>query len=237
MIRAVTPFLVSLALSLTALTAGARAEPQLAVEIEGGNIVLTKDGRRTSLTDLARDSEAVLSPDGQWVYFTRTADAGQRSDDDEFPDCGTLPAPDELRRIRTDGTDDALIMTGRPGTEPTDALCGFFEKQFSADGATLYFLSPAWTTSGALHAITLDSKAIRYVMPANAYAVLTWCTSEQLAGAIVAEQHRYFALGGSYDWYWLFDPAGAKEVGPLGEFDSVEDLKSFISEGAHCTGP
>lgn len=233
--RLVTASAVSLALCLAGLSASARAETPPVVEIDGGNVVVTKDGDRTSLTNLGRDSEAVLSPDGQWVYFTRTAEAGQRTDDDEFPDCTALSVPDELRRIRIDGSDDTLLVTGRPGTEPTDGLCGFFDKQFSADGATLYVLSPAWTTSGALHAITLESKAIRYVIPANAYAVLSWCTSEKLAGAIVAEQHRYFELGGSFDWYWLFDGTGSKEIGPVGEFDSVEDLKTFLNEGGHCT--
>ena len=36
--------------------------------------------------------------------------------------------------------------------------------------------------------------------------------------------HRYFLLGGSYDWYWLYDPTGKKELGPLGQFDNPDDL-------------
>ena len=234
--RAIAASAVSLALCLAGLSAGAHADTPPVLEIEDGNVVLTKDGSRTPLTALGRDSEAVLSPDGQWVYFTRTAEAGKRSDDDEFPDCTTLSSPDELRRIRIDGTDETLLTAGRPGSEPTEALCGFFDKQFSADGATLFFLSPAWTTSGALHALSLDSRATRYVIPANTYAVLSWCTSKKLADAIVVEQHRYFELGGSFDWYWLFDPTGRTEIGPVGEFDSIEDLKTFLNEGGHCTG-
>lgn len=233
--RAATAVLI--ALGLAGPVAAARAEPQLSVEVEGGNIVLTKDGSRTTLTDVGRDSEAVLSPDGAWVVYTRAAPSAERSDDDEFPDCAALPAPDELRRIRVDGTDDTLLITGGAGSEPTETLCGFFDKQFSADGTTLYFLSPAWTTSAALHALTLESKATRYILPANAYAVLTWCTSNTLKSAIVAEQHRYFELGGSYDWYWLFDASGTKEIGPVGEFDSVEDLRTFINDSGHCDGP
>lgn len=237
MTRTSAAIAILVGLGLASLAGAARAEPPLSVEVEGGNIVLTKDGSRTTLTELGRDSEAVLSPDGEWVVYTRAAPSVQRSDDDEFPDCAALAQPDELRRIRTDGTDDTLLTTGRAGSEPTETLCGFFDKQFSADGATLYFLSPAWTTSAALHAMTLESKATRYILPANAYAVLGWCTAEALKGAIAAEQHRYFELGGSYDWYWLFDATGAKEIGPVGEFDSVEDLKTFINDSGHCNGP
>jgi hypothetical protein len=225
-------------LGLGGLAGAAWAEPQASVAVEDGNVVLVAPGgTRTTLTDTGRDSEAVLSPDGHWVVYTRAGASQERSDDDEFPDCATLPAPDELRRIRIDGSDDTLLMTGGAGSEPKESLCGFFEKQFSADGETLYFLSPAWTTSAALHAFSLQRKAARYLIPANAYLVLHDCKDKDLAGAIMAEQHRYFVLGGSYDWFWLFDPAGTKEIGPVGEFDTVEDLKSFITDSGRCTEP
>lgn len=231
------PSALAAVLAAGGLVGVARADAP-SVAVEDGNVVLTlEDGTRKPLTSTGRDSEAVLSPDGQWIVFTRTAASQERSDDDEFPDCTTLPAPDELRRIGIDGSDDAILLTGRAGTEPKDSLCGFFEKQFSADGATLYFLSPAWTTSAALHAFSLERKTARYLMPANAYVVLRDCTDKDLAGAIVAEQHRYFVLGGSYDWFWMFDPTGAKEIGPVGEFDTVEDLKTHIAESARCGAP
>ena len=35
---------------------------------------------------------------------------------------------------------------------------------------------------------------------------------------------RNFLLGGSYDWYWLYDSSGKKELGPLGQFNNPEDM-------------
>jgi hypothetical protein len=62
-----------------------------------------------------------------------------------------------------------------------------------------------------------------FLLPANDLLVLTFCRSKY-KDHLAVEQHRYFLFGGSYDWYWLYDPAGKKELGPLGEFDNQEDL-------------
>lgn len=228
------------ALALVALIGGGGAGSAFAeavVRIDGGNIVLASEGKDTALTSTGRDSEAVLSPDGAWVFFTRAATSHEAKDEDSVPDCTSLAQPDELRRIRTDGSEESVLLTGGPGSEPQDALCGFFDKQFSADGTTLYFLSPAWTTSAALHALDLDGAAPRYLIPANSYLVLRECADGETRDAIAAEQHRYFALGGSYDWFWLFAPGDLREVGPLGEFDSVQDLRDHVNDSGHCASP
>ena len=44
---------------------------------------------------------------------------------------------------------------------------------------------------------------------------------------------RNFLLGGSYDWYWLYDPSGKKELGPLGQFNNPEDMMRQ-ARGAWC---
>jgi len=223
---------VWLALTVQADTAHAGGGKRVAVET--GNIVLLTGGTRKTLTASGRDSEAVLAPDQHWVVYTRSA-APRQAAEDEAGDCAGLSSPDELRRIRIDGSGDELLIRGRTGAEPDQALCRFQGKQFSSDGATLLFLSPAWATSSALHAFSMATRTARYVMPANDFAVLGWCTTD-LKDAIVAQQHRYFRFGGSFDWYWLFDPTGAKELGPAGEFESFEALKTDLDASGQC-GP
>jgi hypothetical protein len=203
------------------------------VSVEGGNVVLSAGGAKKALTSLKRDSEAVLSPDGQWVIYTRAAKPV--TEEAEFDDCAERAAPDELRRIRTDGSGDELLLAGRAGEKPEDALCGFQSKQFSSDGATLYFLSPAWTTSSALHAFDIKARTTRYVLPANDLLVLSWCTAADLRDALVVQQHRYFRFGGSYDWYWLFSPGGEKDLGPVGEQETAEAVKSDLDASGQCT--
>ena len=58
-------------------------------------------------------------------------------------------------------------------------------------------------------------------MPANDLLVLNFCPGEH-KDDIVIEAHRYFVFGGSYDWYWLYDSTGKKELGPLGHFDNPD---------------
>lgn len=226
--------LVSLLAGLALAPCAGSAAPAPSVAVENGNVVLLTGANRRMLTSQRRDSEAAVSPDGQWVVYTRSAKLVSDPDEEAAGDCGALAAPDELRRIRVDGSGDELLVRGQAGSKPEEALCAFQGKQFSSDGSTLYFLSPAWTTSSALHAFTLSSRTSRFVIPANDFAILSWCRSD-LKDAIVAQQHRYFRFGGSFDWYWLFDPSGAREIGPVGEFDSIEALKVDLDTSGQCS--
>ena len=136
--------------------------------------------------------------------------------------CVSTPRPDELRQVNVDGSDDRLLLDGRKGDGEAQ-LCDFRSKQFSSDGRRLYFLSPAWTTSGALHVYDMRTREDRFLQPANDLLVLNFC-SGKYKDDVVVQSHRYFVFGGSYDWYWLYDPTGKKELGPLGHFDSPDAM-------------
>ena len=71
-------------------------------------------------------------------------------------------------------------------------------------------------------------------MPANDVLVLSLCRNKYQDNLAVLS-HRGFLFGGSYDWYWLFDPTGKKEIGPLGPFDTVADLIRQV-HGTGCDG-
>ena len=59
--------------------------------------------------------------------------------------------------------------------------------------------------------------------PPTIVLVLSFCPNKYKDDLVVLA-HRYFLLGGSYDWYWLYDSTGKKELGPLGEFDNPDDM-------------
>ena len=184
---------------------------------EGNGIVLERDGSKMELTKSPQDVEPVLSPDGRLVYYTRRA-TGPR--DEQF--CAGPPKADELRVVGIDGKDDRLVLSGRRG-DPESELCHFRNKQLSSDGRRLYFMTPGWATSDTVHVYDLHTHDERFLLPATDFLVLKFCKNEH-KDDLAVRSHRYFVFGGNYDWYWLFDPLGKKELGPLGEFDDRNAL-------------
>jgi WD40-like Beta Propeller Repeat len=219
------------ALSALLETSAAFGAPSVAVK--DGNIVLVQDGQRPrQLTKSGKDAAPVLSPDGKWVAFTRVgnpASAGAQGD------CKSGAQADELRRIQVDSTGEELLVRGQDGkNDPKQSVCDFSSKQFTSDGRYIYFLSPAWATSSALHRYDTRTKALTFVIDANDVIVLSDCKKAENRDNLVVNQHRYFVVAGSYDWYWLFDSAGKKEKGAVGEYDSPQAARDAISASALC---
>jgi hypothetical protein len=107
-------------------------------------------------------------------------------------------------------------------------ICDFANTQFNAMGTLLYFETPAWATSGAIHVLDMATGKERLFMPGNGVEVLATCKDKRYRDDVIVSQHRYFVFSGSYDWSFLFTPEG-KEVGPLGDGDYSGDLADACS--------
>jgi hypothetical protein len=182
------------------------------VSVKDGNIQFTdKSGKTTALTSNGRDSNPVLAPDEKWVAFVRKLD-GKRiatvSDEVE---------PTELWQVRVDGREPSLLVRCRDAEKPESVIAAFENLQFSTNGKLLYFVTPAWATSGAVHVVDTTNRKERYLFPGNDLKV---ATSGEYKDCLLVQQHRYFIGGGSYDWFWLLRPDG-KELGPVGEDTST----------------
>ncbi len=139
-----------------------------------------RGGTKTKLTASEMDVDPVLAPNGAYVVYTRQGRGRTVHGYDTSQVCATEPRPDELRQINADGSGDKLLLRGRKGG-PETQLCDFRQKQFSSDGRRLYFLTPGWATSGALHVFDTHSGDDRFVMPANDVLVLEFLP-EQIQG-------------------------------------------------------
>jgi hypothetical protein len=206
--------------------AAAAQAPQ--VYSDAGNIFIDNNGAKTRLTNSEQDVDPVLAPGGAFVVYTRQGRGRSVQAYSLGQPCLMAPKPDELRQVNVDGTGDKLLLSGRKG-DPQDQLCDFRSKQFSSDGQRLYFLTPGWVTSAALHVYDMHSRDDHFVLPATDLLVLNFCGSKY-KDSLVVRTRRYFLFGGSYDWYWLFDPTGKKEIGPLGEFDNPDDVAKLARD-------
>ena len=178
------------------------------VSVKDGNIQFTdKSGTTTALTSSGRDSNPVLAPDGKWVAFVRKVDGKKiATGSDEVE-------PSELWQVRVDGKEPSALVRCRD-SEKMESVIGAFENlQFSTNGKLLYFVTPAWATSGAVHVADTTNGKERYLFPGNDLKVVT---SGEYKDCLLVQQHRYFVGGGSYDWFWLLRTDG-KEIGPVGE--------------------
>ena len=205
----------SLAIALLFVHAAA-AEP--VVSARDGNIYVAIDGAEEQLTSSGRDSTPLLAPDGKWVVFVRSVDGKPITSGS--PD--SSPSA-ELWQIRIDGKEPTRLARTREAEKPENIIAAFDDLQFSADGRLVYFVSPAWTTSGAVHVIDTTNRKERFVVAGNALRVLH---SGKYRDHLLLAQHRYFLGGGSYDWFYLFTPDG-KEVGVVGE-----DTENFLATHA-----
>src|SRR3954454_10089667 len=196
---------ISLGLLCIAFTASALAQT---VSVQDGNIHFTdKSGKTTALTSSGRDSTPVLAPDGKWVAFVRKVDGKKiATGSDEVE-------PTELSQVRIDGKEPSVLVRCRDSQKPESVIAAFENLQFSTNGKLLYFVTPAWATSGAVHVVDTTNAKERYLFPGNDLKIVS---AGEYKDCLLLQQHRYFVGGGSYDWFWLLRPDG-KEVGPVGE--------------------
>jgi hypothetical protein len=223
--------LFGLAAAMSILPAVLAPAAAATVAIKDGNVVLTDNGQQRQLTRTGKNADPVLSPDGKWVAYTRVNNPGSTGSQG---DCKSDAIADELRRTGTNGSGDELLVRGQDSSDPKSALCDFSHKQFTSDGRYIFFLSPAWAVSAALHRYDIRTKTHSFVIDANDVIVLNDCKRTENRDSLVVLQHRYFVVAGSYDWYWLFDAAGKKEKGPVGQYDNENAVRDAIKDSTLC---
>ena len=195
-------------LLLITLCLGASSTFAQTVAVKDGNIQFTdKSGQTSALTSSGRDSTPVLAPDGKWVAFVRKVEGKKiATGSDEVE-------PTELWQVRIDGKEPSLLVKCHDSEKVESIVAAFDNLQFSTNGKLLYFVTPAWATSAAVHVVDTTNRKERYCFPGGDLKVVP---KGEYKDCLIVQQHRYFIGGGSYDWYWLLKPDG-KEVGPLGE--------------------
>ena len=170
--------------------------------VQGGTLYLARP-----LANIGKNgSGAVLTPDGKTAYFVRSIadpEVAKQWDGEATQIC----------RVGVGTGDIEPLVEPAGSSKPEDNLRGFSNLVLSPDSRNLYFLSAAWATSNAIHALNLSTGVVSFVSPGNEIFVIR---TGEYRGNLVMQKHKYFVGGGSYDQYWAVSPEG-KELGLAGE--------------------
>ncbi|MBL6854267.1 MAG: PD40 domain-containing protein [Alphaproteobacteria bacterium] len=203
-----------------AVLAGAPAQAAIATA-DHGNIVV--NGK--AITHSGNDSDPLLTPDGKRVVFQR--DSGNTTADWDCSGSG-IGADRKVVSLwvaNVDGSGAHKLLDVKPDMDMKKTICAFRNAQFSSDGRLLYFETPAWATSGALHVYDFRTGREHFVIDSNGTQVLAKCAEPDYRDKLIVTQHKYFVFGGSYDWPWLISPDG-KNLGLIGGDNA--DLNAIV---------
>lgn len=140
---------------------------------ENGNIFLKVVSEATQLTKNGRDSTPILSPDGKWIVYNREIE-GTIKECSKRDDLWACPS-DELWIIDLEKKTERLLLEPRPDVLPENTknvIYQFNGKEFSPDSKTIYFTTPAWVVSSAIHAVNIDGTNERYITHGYSFRVV-----------------------------------------------------------------
>ncbi len=154
-----------------------------AVYGEGGNIFLAADGKVTQLTNTGKDSDPVQSPDGRWIAFNREIEGKVKECEREVVwACSSY----QLWIIDLESKSERMLLVPRPEDKDIEKVIYSFQgKTFSPDSQTIYFVTPAYAVSDAIHAVDIDGKNDRYITHGNTLQVVREPLSSDIKKYIV----------------------------------------------------
>ncbi len=183
----------------------------LGVQVRNGDVYVQDSGSLRRLTHDGQNTEAVRSRDGSLIAFVRKEGEQGSSEMNSLFLCIV-----SARRC------DRVVLP-REDQKPEDNLTDITSPQFSYQASaqpngrvvgSIFFLTSAWATSGAIHRVTLGpNSTATFVAAANDYSVVP---SGRFAGALQVSQHKYATNGeGSCELNSIMDPNTGKRLALL----------------------
>jgi hypothetical protein len=121
---------------------------------------------------LTARAQSLTSPDGKWIVFVKPVSGdsiGTGLDDYR---------PSELWQEDSNGRHPTLLVRchGSFDGEMSSVVAQFNELRFSPDGRLVYFETPAWATSGALHVVdtTMVENISSVPVASRVFAAIIW---------------------------------------------------------------
>jgi hypothetical protein len=165
--------------------------------------LLTASNIRAGVGDL------LISPDGKWtVYVVKGSGSTIGTGTDFFE-------PSELWQMDSHGGDRSLLAKTRSDSDMRYVVAEFDDLKFSANGRLVYFNTPAWATSPAVHVVDTTTGKEHFVCPGYLVQVLHSAKGDHL---VVSQKRYHPAPGGAYWRKYLLTTDGI-EIRPLGDIE------------------
>jgi dipeptidyl aminopeptidase/acylaminoacyl peptidase len=167
-----------------------------------GNIYLKdSSNNQIQLTTSGNNSNSALSPDGSLVTFVH-----QTSDKPIEDSLGEKVSPTEIWIVNIGNKEARKIVDKNAVQQIKEVQAIFGGPQFGYDSKTIFFISSAYATSGAVLKVDLISRKVAYLCAGNSVEVIR--TGEYI-GNLKINQHRY-QRDGAHDCDYIFSPDGTE---------------------------
>lgn len=145
-----------------------------------------------------------------WVASTPDRKIDTALGDDEATEIWVRSTVDGRRR---------MLVRGHPALEPKDSIAAISNLHFSLDDGVIYFDSVAWVTSGAVHAVNVESGREWFICDGSVAEIIS---SGPQAGNLLIDRAliKTDANGDStgrsfYRWMYTRDGFAVAELGPI----------------------
>ncbi len=112
----------------------------------------------TFLAALSSYAQRQTSPDGKRVVFVKQVSGPA------IEWGGGKEQPTELWQIDAHGKHPTLLVRCRNSDKMAEVIAGFANLQFSSDGKLVYFNTPAWATSPAVHVVDTTTRREHFLI-------------------------------------------------------------------------
>lgn len=157
------------------------------------------------------NTNAVISPNQKWGAYIHAEEA--------TPD----DSAHEIWLVDMDTRASRMVVRSQTNDKPENNLTQLHNLKFSPDGRSLYFMTAAWATSGAVHQLDIATLQQHYVTDGNSLDIIP---HGKYAGYLVVTKHIYLRGGGSVENYCLLKPNG-RQVKCAG--DSEKDKQHLLT--------
>ncbi len=148
-------------------------------ERQGAVIYHDQQSRECALTPPEQFTQPELSPDGKTVAVIQIEKPG---------DPGMDEARTSLWIVDVASGSQRKLLASTPGGGMTEMLAAMWHPQFSLNGGFVYVAAEAWTTSSAIHQVSVTTGAHRYVTDGELLLVIR---RGRYAGYLAVSKHKY----------------------------------------------